>query len=190
LIASTSAQMELTTNSTMVCTVTKPSRSSSRRGAMVSSIASASAWMGLTTNFTMVCAVVKICVSLDSSFAIRARRSSLSFAFWACHSSTSRWMMSVQFVSTCLPLDVQSLPSLPFGIPHFILCAVSIPMTKSHTVQCPATTTQIFFLKNDNHNSVGQGQKGTSSREVKLVLWRAHHLHLAHFLLSVSTCRV
>jgi hypothetical protein len=25
---------------------------------------------------------------------------------------------------------------------------------------------------------------------VKLVLWRAYHLHLAHFSLSVSTCRV
>jgi len=84
-------------------------------------------------------------------------------------------------------LDVQSLPSLPSGIPissdvqfRYQWQKVTWFMSSHHTP---------FFYKNDTLNSVGQ-PKGTSSREVKLVLWRAYHLHFIHFPLSVSTCRV
>ena len=41
-------------------------------------------------------------------------------------------------------LDVESWLSLPFGI--LIWCAVSIPMTKGHMVQCPANTPHFFLF--------------------------------------------
>jgi len=63
-------------------------------------------------------------------------------------------------------------------------------MTKGHMVHVqPSHPIFSFLFKNETHNLVGQ-PKGTSSREVKLVLWRAYHLHFICFPLSVSMCRV
>ena len=128
--------------------------------------------------------------------------SSPSFTASACFKIKPIWLSDVRFVPMtkghwCQSLYLYRHPNIflmcnpchlcLLASPFHLMCSFDTNAKRSHG-SCPAITPH-FFYKNDTLNSVGQ-PKGTSSREVKLVLWRAYHLHFIHFPLSVSTCRV
>ena len=61
-----------------------------------------------------------------------------------------------------------------FWHPHFIWCAVSIPMTKGHTVQFQPSHPIFFLLR-----IIPISQKGPHPKRWKFVLWRAKSFALS-----------